>query len=970
MTASETERFQAPYHAPAGSDQENVVNMEAASEYQNPSEYFVPTSEGNVPSLESEQQIGENELELELFLNELRDNEFETMTYEMLQELEGNFEAFSLQHGLTGERESMVANPNFENVADRYFEASIGQMVPKIEAELDSFANYIQTNVPIGAEYDTFKRVVDSYQPIHSEAFIKRLAKRVVKGVKGIAKRGIKLIGKAAKGIAKVGKAIISGPLKAAIRKLVTWIRSGIGKVLKLLVKKAIRQLPKAVQPIVRKALRQRGLAEYQTPISESEARLDEAVAELESYSPEFEEMSNTLSSELESEGYNNELELEEELEELYSPQNQVAELFAQFDTELFNQAESELSHVAQEQSHTPESYTPESYTPESYTPEAYNPESYTPESYTPESYTPESYTPESYTPEAYNPEAYNPMSEAYNPESYTPESYTPESYTPEAYNPESYTPESYTPEAYNPESYTPESYTPESYTPEAYNPESYTPESYTPEAYNPMSEAYTPEAYNQETESERFAVADSMQINQEYEKFVNALTSNPSNFHQEFEQFAPIVLIKGAKIAFKVVPSLRNKVVGLVAQLIEKLIGRWIPREVGNVVYRPLASTLLKLMGLEASNESMQDRVYAEAIANTATEALLNASALPESILQGEQQVLESELELIVQNAVLNNIPPEALGEHMTRKIRTRGKIQYLPKGRHQSLSRPVRITLNKSQIARVRIRGSLLLGDFLRQYYKWDGASNVTLDVAVFRGVPGRINISKILRSYFGRGKPIQLKRQHYRQLHRMTRRTAKVFGIPSLWSRVLPTYFIVRGVTPKTAAGSAEPVVSSEVGMAPPRGNDVSAKVDSLGRYRLSIYLNNQTVKSLKKQGAEGYKEVRATLGRIIVSGQAALMNLLTRIRIPRIIARALVKLLLRLAMRYLTQATTKIMQRLNALANTNKGITISLIVQLPRDFARSLARISPLQIPSLLRKLAKSSFSVAVSAGYNM
>ncbi|HEX2472658.1 MAG TPA: hypothetical protein VHJ59_07900, partial [Nitrososphaera sp.] len=787
-----------------------------------------------------------------------RDNEFETMTYEMLQELEGNFEAFSLQHGLTGERESMVANPNFENVADRYFEASIGQMVPKIEAELDSFANYIQTNVPIGAEYDTFKRVVDSYQPIHSEAFIKRLAKRVVKGVKGIAKRGIKLIGKAAKGIAKIGKAIISGPLKAAIRKLITWIRSGIGKVLKLLVKKAIRQLPKAVQPIVRKALRQRGLAEYQTPLSESEARLDEAVAELESYSPEFEEMSNTVSSELESEGYNNELELEEELEELYSPQNQVAELFAQFDTELFNQAESELSHVAQEQSHTPEAYNPE----------------------------------------AYNPEAYNPMSEAYNPES------------------------------------------------------------------------YTPEAYNQETESEAFALADSRQINQEYEKFVNALASNPSNFHQEFEQFAPIVLIKGAKIAFKVVPSLRNKVVGLVANLIEKLIGRWIPREVGNVVYRPLASTLLKLMGLEASNESMQDRVYAEAIANTATEALLNASALPESILQGDQQVLESELELIVQNAVLNNIPAEALGEHMTRKIRTRGKIQYLPKGKHQSLSRPVRITLNKSQIARVRIRGSLLLGDFLRQYYKWDGATDVTLDVAVFRGVPGRINISKILRSYFGRGKPIQLKRQHYRQLHRMTRRTARVFGIPSLWSRVLPTYFIVRGVTPKTAAGSAEPVVSSEVGMAPPRGNDVSAKVDSLGRYRLSIYLNNQTVKSLKKQGAEGYKEVRATIGRIIVSGQAALMNLLTRIKIPRIFARALVKLLLRLAMRYLTQATSKIMQRLNALANTNKGITISLIVQLPRDFARSLTRISPFQIPSILRKLAKSSFSVAVSAGYNM
>lgn len=205
MSVNESERFQSTTEA----EQETVVGMEAESEYQNSGEYFTPSTESNAPSSVYEQQIGENELELELFLNELRDNEFETMTYELLQELEGNFEAYAHQHGLTGEMEQMSTNPNFENVINSYSEASVAQIIPKAEAELDSFANYFQANVPVGAEYEALKQVIDSYQPIHSEAFIKRVARRVAKGVKGLAKRGLSLAKKAVKGIAKVGKALI-----------------------------------------------------------------------------------------------------------------------------------------------------------------------------------------------------------------------------------------------------------------------------------------------------------------------------------------------------------------------------------------------------------------------------------------------------------------------------------------------------------------------------------------------------------------------------------------------------------------------------------------------------------------------------------------------------------------------------------------------------------------------------------------
>ncbi len=57
--------------------------------------------------------------------------------------------------------------------------------------------------------------------------------------------------------------------------------------------------------------------------------------------------------------------------------------------------------------------------------------------------------------------------------------------------------------------------------------------------------------------------------------------------------------------------------------------------------------------MGLEASaNPALQNRVFAEAIANTATEALVSAATLPQSILESNQQLLESELESLVQQA------------------------------------------------------------------------------------------------------------------------------------------------------------------------------------------------------------------------------------------------------------------------------------------------------------------------------
>ena|SRR5215831_18321062 len=87
MAISEADRFQGTMAFGANPEAESMVNLQTAGEYQNPSEYFAPTTEAELEQEGEGQQLSETELETELFLNELRDRDFESMTAEMLQEV-------------------------------------------------------------------------------------------------------------------------------------------------------------------------------------------------------------------------------------------------------------------------------------------------------------------------------------------------------------------------------------------------------------------------------------------------------------------------------------------------------------------------------------------------------------------------------------------------------------------------------------------------------------------------------------------------------------------------------------------------------------------------------------------------------------------------------------------------------------------------------------------------------------------
>jgi hypothetical protein len=971
------------YYLAGESESENVANLQAANNPQIASEYFTPPSslgESSIPYGESETFAeAERQQELEFFLNEVRDNDFETMMYEMLQELESNFEQnYGPQHGLAGgELESMTSQQDFENVLNTYSEASMAQLVPKIHSELDSFSNYIQNNVQTGAEYDTFERVVDSYQPVQAESFIKRLVKRVAKGVKGFVKRGLKVVGRVAGAAINVAKLAISGPLKAAVSRFIGWIRNSISQVLKSLIRRVIARLPPVTRPFITRAARAIGLAEQESMASsEADVRSAELLAELDVRTQgDYEQETSTegpsteIEAEAESESenmMNTELELEQELQIAHDAQNQVAELLREFDTEAFNYGESELSHLNQA---------------EFYSPSMPSVGQYSQPNMMMESGVQEASSPPYAVTEAYNSEASQMPQEAYAPEAFLPEAAMTYQPSQAFVSPESAAEvqESFLPEAamtYQPSQafVSPESAAEvqESFLPEAAM-------TYQPSQMLQPSYYYSSADAPMENKEQQMAAA--------YDRFVNAMASNPSSFHQEFESFAPAIL-GGVRLAFRVVPPLRNTVVNMIAQLLERLLGRWIPKHIGDMAYRPLASLLLRAMGLEAPQQDspLQNKVYAEAMANTAAQALLNASALPESLLEGDQQVLQSELESIVQQAVLDNIPSEALAESFTpRQITRRGPIpiHFISRNGYQRLNRLVRVRLLPSQIRQIRLRSPFSLADFLKNNYNWNERSPVTLDIAVFRTIPAKGRISRMLRDYFGRN--VRLTAAHFRQLHRMSKRTARRLRILRLWSASMPAFFIIRRAMVATTGAvgalsgtvtSGRSSVSGTTMTSPPattsqRPSDIRVTLDTLGQLKASIYVSNQDIARLGSvAGNAALQGIRATMNRILPSGELWITNLLTRLKMPRSIARPTARLLLRLVRRYINRASSNLIRRVIELGRSSRGVTVSLTIRFPRDIIARLLKISPLQLPSLIRSIASSSFSFAVSAGYNI
>jgi hypothetical protein len=154
--------------------------------------------------------------------------------------------------------------------------------------------------------------------------------------------------------------------------------------------------------------------------------------------------------------------------------------------------------------------------------------------------------------------------------------------------------------------------------------------------------------------------------------------------------------------------------------------------------------------------------------------------------------------------------------------------------------------------------------------------------------------------------------------------------------------------------------------------PRANEVRVGLDTLSRLRVSVFLRPETIRRLVSLArTASLRGLRHVLNHLTLSGRTWLINLLTRLRVPRNLSRVIARLLLRLVIRLFARTSSSIIQRINGLRNRlASGVTIVLAIQLPMGILRSLLRTSPLRLPSLLRTITRSAFSLTVSAGYNL
>ncbi|MGH9978412.1 MAG: hypothetical protein ACRD8Z_21660, partial [Nitrososphaeraceae archaeon] len=284
-------------------------------------------------------------------------------------------------------------------------------------------------------------------------------------------------------------------------------------------------------------------------------------------------------------------------------------------------------------------------------------------------------------------------------------------------------------------------------------------------------------------------------------------------------------------------------------------------------------------------------------------------------------------------------------------------------------------------NQINNIRIRSPLSLKHFLKAFYKWDGRSTMSVEIMVFRTLPGRGRLSDIVRGYF-KGRLGRLSRAQFRQFHLLSRRTSEILRIPKLFSPSFQTYYIIRRAVPRPvsmvgpARIPAVPRPMSMVGPSPTPGNvirpnDIKIGLDTLGKLKLSFYLNPETLSRLRSLGVLRISTLRKEFSRLMAqNGRHWLKRLFTRLRIPSNFAGLASRLLLRLATTIINKSSTGLIQRILSHAQNPRGVTVMLQIQLPSNITQVIRRVSVIQLPSLVHRLLRSAFAITASAGYNI
>ena len=255
--------------------------------------------------------------------------------------------------------------------------------------------------------------------------------------------------------------------------------------------------------------------------------------------------------------------------------------------------------------------------------------------------------------------------------------------------------------------------------------------------------------------------------------KFISGLTDqyNP-DIQKLTEEFVPAIL-PALRIGIKLIG--RDRVINLIASLAAKILDPLVGKDLSGPLSKVATDVGLRMLTLEAPETVTGRESIAHMVTNIIGETVERVAELPESILEGEEEVLQSFMQEAVVESIENNVPRETLKTRsiLRRRLPFRANWVHRNKGRYKALSMVYKLTLDPTVARRIRTgrHGETLL-DVLRKYQSWDGKTSVPVTIRIFENVIGT-RLSMIARKYVGGSGPNSV-----RQIIPLTRTAATYF------------------------------------------------------------------------------------------------------------------------------------------------------------------------------------------------
>jgi hypothetical protein len=448
--------------------------------------------------------------------------------------------------------------------------------------------------------------------------------------------------------------------------------------------------------------------------------------------------------------------------------------------------------------------------------------------------------------------------------------------------------------------------------------------------------------------------------LNRARDEFISGLTSGSADIGKLTQDFVPAVL-PALKLGVRLVG--RPKVVDFIADLVSRLLQGVVEKNLASPLSKALVDVGLRMVNLEVPEPMEREQYLASTATNIVTETVDRVSRLPVSILEGEDEVLQSFIQDSLLRSTANNVPPVLLNEDFVADRDLPADVSWIPRngGKYKVLSKKFAITLDPSVAARLRTwRKAETLLDLLRNFQKWDGKTPVQAIVHVFEGTPAtrRSMIAKDYLGGFGRREIRQIIPLGKSAATRLLKEPKLATPRPSRGSMAGRRFYLVqisKGTSTGIMQGSPTEAASSKGTSAT---NDINIKLISPDKLEVKVYLNGITTQRIKGIGetrvaVELYKEIESL---VLPTGSKKVGELMSALNVPKAVAKEIVSLLVGWVVKNVKTNLASIVAKFSQITEKpEQGVTIIINVELPADFASSLAKLTVVTLGGFISKL---------------